>query len=332
MVHDLADPQILSHRPDTERRLIQRAPRAIAKQTRLDARALGQCQRPFVADRGWRDPTGNRPPAAGGRAQFHGNQEIGAGDAIIEPVNRQDVSAQTKLANRRGDVERLELDRVEVGVAPGGARIPGRCAINHGPLHFDAVEVGHETIIVSHPQSQPASLDQDLRRHFEGNADVTALVMLVHGVLHIDVNELLVPCTAFVADPSGAVGPGRIVEVYVAPGVAGRSRRDQDRLRRIFCHKGELVTRLASGTGCSGIGPIHGVPDRAGSARHRNGPAGGDTPAMLRHATHMEFGRFDVWVETGVSKPAQQLIGAIREVASQLAFLRLQPVLLRMGA
>ena len=101
-------------------------------------------------------------------------------------------------------------------VASGGRGVPGRGAGGGvGAGDFGAVEVGHIAVVVFHAEAELGDFFQGGK--LEGDADVDAVGIVIHGGFDVEVDEGFVSGGSFVADAGGAGEPGGVDEVVAAP-------------------------------------------------------------------------------------------------------------------
>ena len=147
-----------------------------------------------------------------------------------------------------------------IGVGEGA---PGRRAGEQCSGDLDAVEVGDEAVVVTHPQGQGVE-GRGVARDGEGDADVAACALGVHLAAHVDAEEVLVAGAAFEADAAGAGDPGRVV--HVRPPRQPSSTGPVGTRTRLDAFSGTSVVDLLDGPDDAGrtwIGAIERVVERA---------------------------------------------------------------------
>src|SRR5262249_40380890 len=141
------------------------------------------------------------------RVELGKNEEVGAGDPHVEPLNGEDVAAGLEDLDPARDVEVFEVAGVVVFwcarvPVDGGGDIGGRDGL--------AVQVRDKAIVVPHakPEKVQCGGVGDLKRH----ADVNACVDAQH--IRPDVGPQRAECRrgGSVTNARGTVLPGRVVE------------------------------------------------------------------------------------------------------------------------
>ena len=83
-------------------------------------------------------------------------QEVGVRGIDVQALDGKAVGPGHQRAQSRGQVEFLPEDRLMVGMALGGRRIPGKRLGRVQTRHLDAVDPGRQSVVVAHPQDEPA--------------------------------------------------------------------------------------------------------------------------------------------------------------------------------
>ena len=116
MIHNLADPQALNHRPHRKHCLIQRTPGIAAERAGLDANAPGERQRAGVSGCRGRERA-TLGGAGASRGEHHGDEEVRTRGRAIQSVNGQKIFASLEILYECRDVDLLELAGLGIGVA-----------------------------------------------------------------------------------------------------------------------------------------------------------------------------------------------------------------------
>ena len=149
-------------------------------------------------------------------AQLGQNQKIAAAGRIVQAMNRQDVAARAQQTDVLRDVELLEhrgLLRRSVG---RGGRLKAEACRGIARGDTLAVEIGHEAVVVLHPQRERAEL---LRvGHFERHADIQRTVVSKHRLFDVGFNrpgQRTAGVLSVVADARESRLPGSEVERFI---------------------------------------------------------------------------------------------------------------------
>ncbi len=146
-----------------------------------------------VADR---ERAGEFPGRVGDRTgeilphlQPHGVEEIGAAEAVVETMDREDIVADHQLIEKLGHVEAAQIHGGAIRVVGSRGRIPGWSGGGIGSRDAHTVEIGHEAIVVADPQLHEIDVSQVGGADGEGDADITGGVLVVHPGVDVDVDE-----------------------------------------------------------------------------------------------------------------------------------------------
>jgi len=200
-------------------------------------------------------------------------------------------------------------------VVVGGAGVPGGLPFEHHAKDLHAVEIGDETIVVSRFERERSQLRMLFGLHVEGNSDVACRVAAVHGVLHVDVNERLIPGGPLEADAADATHPAGIVELRSpAPCVIDRARGHHHALRRILRHQRLQIARPAPCTGHARVAAVGGVPDVSRVGSHSQHSAAVNLPAVLEPVVDVKLRRRNRGIETRLPELVHHDVRAYGEV------------------
>ncbi len=160
----------------------------------------------------------------------------------IQPVNRKDVASGLQQSDAGGDREFLKDHSLHVVVRSRRKGIPGQNIRRVCAGDLPTVEIGHKTIVISHPQRQ--RVQPIWIGHIKCNPHKDRTLSLIHWLPCIAADVGFVTSSGLKTNRRRGVGPSRIIERLGPPGPAGIQRtleRNQYPGGRNFWNQGHDV-------------------------------------------------------------------------------------------
>ncbi len=145
-----------------------------------------------------------------GGAKRRADQHVGAPAAIVEAVDGEDVRHLHQLVHVAAEREWLELEGVWIRVIRTGTGAPAERDWRTVARDLDAVEVGHEAIVVLELHLEARDLTHIA--HAEWYAHVDARALVVHLPFDVEIDRAVIAAAALVADPGRPARPRAVVE------------------------------------------------------------------------------------------------------------------------
>src|SRR5690606_1326789 len=138
------------------------------------------------------------------------NEHVAAPDAVVQPLDGEDVSPGAQAGFSRGDIENVEGCGVGL-VQCGRSGVPLHRAGSIGGSENDPVEKCYKTVVVLHAQLE--TIKGRGIRDIEFNPDINAVVV-AHRNINVQSDERFITGTAFVTDARDTGQPGADIEGF----------------------------------------------------------------------------------------------------------------------
>src|SRR2546427_7498014 len=137
--------------------------------------------------------------------QLGEDEEVRAGEVLVEPLNGQDVASILEEARGIWNREGLEDHGAAVVVQGGSPRVPGGGIGRVAACDLYPVDISNEAIVVLHAEVQ--AIEGGAAGYRERDANVCRRIHVVHWGTHIEPNQAAVIRVAVVSNPHRAAKP-----------------------------------------------------------------------------------------------------------------------------